>query len=72
MALCCECVAVCSVHVGVRYAVWLGGKAVRQTGCEPVVYRDRGGGVAGQKTPEQPQLFPHCLHSSGLVTRPAY
>lgn len=52
-------------------------QAVRKTGCELVAWLStetgRGrGGAAGQETPDLSQLFLHCLHSSGLVTRPAY
>lgn len=65
--------AASSVLVGVRYAVWLEGK---QSGKPPVVglsAETEGGGVAGWKTPDNSgTALSHCLHSSGLVTKPAY
>ena len=58
--LCTECVAVCSVHGGGWSALWLGG---RQAGCDSVVCRDGGRGVAGSKTPHS-LTVPHGLHST--------
>lgn len=65
--------AASSVHGGARYAVWLEGK---QSGKQPVVGLSAetvGGGVADWKTPDNSgTALSHCLHSSGLVTKPAH
>lgn len=69
----------CHVCVQQRAASWwcevcgvAGGQAVSKQAVSQLsscLQRQRG---EGRTTPDPPGLFLHCLHSSGLVTGPAY